>query len=96
MTVWRPSDDSGIPITVTQKDDPAYTLLQGGYTSTPRVYRTGCYICEDPEFAQMGLPLCRPCPECQKAGRGDGHVAADDITCDVCGHDGMDDYKPPT
>lgn len=82
MTVkWRPSDDSGIPITVTQRDDPAYSLLQDDVTSTPVIYRRGCYICEDPEFAQMGLPLCRKCPRCG------GHIAADDIECDDCGLD---------
>lgn len=90
--VFRPSDDSGVMITVTQPHDPAYALLKDGHTTTPKVYRRGCYICEDPEFAQMGLPLCRPCPECQKAGRGDGHVAADDCVCDVCGWDGQEAY----
>ena len=61
-------------------DDPAYFLLRDGKTSTPTVYREGCYICEDPEFAQMGLPLCRPCEACKT-----GHVAADDEVCDDCG-----------
>jgi hypothetical protein len=65
--------------------DPAFWMLLDGHTSTPVVYLKGCYICEDPEFAQMGMPLCRPCPECVKAGRGQGHVAADDTTCDECG-----------
>ena len=83
---WRLSDDSGIPITVTQPDDPAYMLLQDGFTSTPTVYKRGCYICEDPEFAQMGLPLCKPCPRCG------GHVAADDSQCDDCGLDELDWY----
>jgi hypothetical protein len=78
---WRLSEESGIPITVTQPDDPAYALLQDDYTSTPVVHRRGCYICEDPEFAQMGLPLCRKCPSCG------GHVAADDTVCDDCGED---------
>ncbi|MDT7784568.1 MAG: hypothetical protein QOF58_2987, partial [Pseudonocardiales bacterium] len=59
---YVPSADSGVLITVTQPDDPAFFLLHHGPTSTPRVYRRGCFICEDPEFAQMGLPLCRPCP----------------------------------
>lgn len=62
-----------------QPDDPAYWMLFDGHTSTPVVYREGCYICEDPEFAQMGLPLCRECPNCK------GHVAADDEFCDDCG-----------
>jgi hypothetical protein len=64
----------------TQMDDPAHRLLTDGYTSTSNVYRDGCYICEDPEFAQMGLPLCRPCEKCG------GHVAADDCVCDDCGY----------
>jgi hypothetical protein len=92
-TIWTASKDTGIPITVTQPDDPAYMLLKDGHTSTPKVYRSGCYICEDPEFAQMGLPLCHPCPACQEAGRGDGHIAADDIVCDDCGFDSQAAYE---
>lgn len=64
--------------------DPAYVLLLDGKTSTPVVHRDGCYICEDPEFAAMGLPLCFKCPACVRAGRGLGHIAADDSTCDEC------------
>jgi hypothetical protein len=68
-------------------DDPAFFLLERGLAdpsqrSTTTVYRAGCYICEDPEFALMGLPLCRPCSFCK-----DGHVAADDCVCDGCGRD---------
>jgi hypothetical protein len=86
--VWRPSDESGIPITVTQPDDPAYVLLQDPFIfSTPVVHRTGCYICEDPEFAQMGLPLCRKCTVCG------GHIAADDAMCDDCGADDRDIWE---
>jgi hypothetical protein len=62
-------------------DDPAYWMLFDGFETIPVVYREGCYICEDPEFAQMGLPLCRKCPVCG------GHVAADDYRCDDCGLD---------
>lgn len=65
--------------------DPAFWMLLDGHTSTPVVHRDGCYICEDPEFAQMGLPLCRACPDCIRAGRGLGHVPADDDVCDECG-----------
>jgi len=65
--------------------DPAFWMLLDGKTSTAVVYLKGCYICEDPEFAQMGLPLCRPCPECLRAQRSMGHVPADDDTCDECG-----------
>lgn len=59
--------------------DPAFALLLDGKTSTPVVHRPGCYICEDPEYAAMGLPLCYKCLRCG------GHIAADDETCDDCG-----------
>lgn len=81
MTKWILSADSGIPITVTQPDDPAYALLLDPHTSTSTVYKRGCYICEDPEFAAMGLPLCNSCGLCG------GHVAADNVECDDCGAD---------
>jgi len=67
--------------------DPAYWMLFDGVETTPIVHMKGCYICEDPEFAQMGLPLCRKCPFCG------GHVAADDSVCDGCGRDEQDYYK---
>jgi hypothetical protein len=76
--------------------DPAYHLLTDDFTSTPVVYREGCYICEDPEFAQMGLPLCRKCPECLGTGKlgVEGHIPADDNCCDACGYeDGPEDYS---
>lgn len=69
-------------------DDPAYHLLTDGSTTTPVVHRAGCYICEDPEFAQMGLPLCQQCPKCPN-----GHIAADDSVCDDCGHDELIEYE---
>jgi hypothetical protein len=53
----------------------------------PRFFKAGCYICEDIEFALMGLPLCYPCKYCQ------GHVAADDTICDECGKDQHDDTE---
>lgn len=64
-------------------DDPAYFMLDNpNIPRTPvTVYLEGCYICEDDEFARMGLPLCYPCTECG------GHVAADDTVCDECGYD---------
>lgn len=74
-------------------DDPAYWMLHDAFTSTPVVYEAGCYICEDPEFAQMGLPLCRECPECVAADRGKGHIPADDTICTVCEFD-FDPYVP--
>lgn len=77
----------------TKPSDPAYRLLEDDYTSKPKVYRAGCYICEDPEFSQMGLPLCNPCPECSaKAKHPAGHIAADDTTCDDCGYDAEEAY----
>lgn len=67
-------------------NDPAYWMLSDGHTSTPEVHRDGCYICEDKEFAAMGLPLCKSCPACSaKAGEPAGHVPADDENCDDCG-----------
>ena len=48
-------------------------------SSTPTIYREGCYICDDPDFSRMGLPLCFACRFCG------GHVAADDDKCDDCG-----------
>jgi hypothetical protein len=77
-------------------DDPAEWMLYDDFTSTPVVHLVGCYICEDDEFARMGLPLCsrtrrrrcrlarsprshpRKCRKCQEAGRGDGHIAAEE------------------
>jgi len=73
--------------------DSAFALLLDGKTSTPVVHDERCYICRDPEFAAMGLPLCRRCPDCTRSGRGDGHIPADDTACTVCGYeDGPDDY----
>ena len=56
--------------------DPAYWMLFDGITSTPTVYNKECYICNDPEFAQMGLPLCYRSLVCE------AHVPADDCVCD--------------
>ena len=57
-------------------DDPAFWMLFDGVTSTPTVHNENCYICRDPEYAQMGLPLCYPCFLCK------AHVQVDDGTCD--------------
>lgn len=71
----------------TRPSDPAYALLLDGYTSsTTAEYDDDCYICRDPEFAQMGLPLCTPCPRCQAGGR-QGHMPADDPECTICGYE---------
>jgi len=72
--------------------DPCFFMLaEGMHDETARSVqrgpkRAGCYICEDPEFSLMGLPLCTACPKCG------GHVAADDTCCDDCGHDSYDAY----
>ena len=55
--------------------DPAYWMLHDGVETTPTVYSETCYICNDPEFAQMGLPLCFACLICG------AHVPADDSVC---------------
>ena len=78
-TLWTMG--KSVPIAVTKRGDPAYFLLHNGVTTKPVVYKKGCYICEDPEFSRMGLPLCTACPACG------GHVAADDTVCDECGLD---------
>ena len=68
------------------ENDPAYWMLDEGLKDTskqtrPTVYSNKCYICCDPEYAIMGLPLCTACDKCG------GHVAADDSVCDDCGYD---------
>lgn len=75
-----------IMVTVTQPSDPAYVLLSTGPATTPTTYSKTCYICNDPEFAQMGLPLCYTCEDCGE------HVAADEVVC-VCGWDAQKAYQ---
>ena|ERR1035437_329298 len=70
-----------------KKDDPAYWMLEEGLSGkreikVSEVYNEHCYICNDSEFALMGLPLCYSCYKCG------GHVPADDCVCDN-GHDQM-------
>jgi hypothetical protein len=73
--------------------DPAYWMLFDEFTTTPVVHADHCYICNDPEFAQMGLPLCKKCPNCVRTGAGLGHIPADDPVCTVCNwEEGPDDY----
>lgn len=67
--------------------DPAYWMLLDGHRTSPKVFKAGCYICEDLEFALMGMPLCYRCLFCN------GHVAADDTVCDDCGKDQEDHPK---
>lgn len=68
-------------------DDPAYWMLEEGLADPSKrstqtaPHRESCYICRDPEFSLMGLPLCYACSKCG------GHVAADDVVCDDCGAD---------
>lgn len=64
--------------------DPCYWMLFDNFTTTPVVYGSDCYICNDPEFAQMGLPLCRMCPVCKGLTGNLGHIPADDAECTVC------------
>lgn len=92
----RSSDADRPDRTVTAEADPAYRLLADGATSTPPegVFDDKCYICNDPEFSQMGLPLCQACPACTaKPGPGVGHVPADDIICTDCGYDLQAHYE---
>lgn len=61
--------------------DPAYWMLEQGLRdpskrSTTTVHNPACYICRDPEYSLMGLPLCYPCAVCG------AHVPADDDECD--------------
>jgi hypothetical protein len=63
-------------------DDPAYWMLDNVPRTPVEAFRPGCYICEDDEFARMGLPLCKFCQVCST-----GHVPADDVACDDCGAD---------
>lgn len=82
-------------------DDPAYWMLQRGldeasgaventgWVSSSEVFNERCYICTDPEFALMGLPLCYPCKAVVGGVRCGKHVAADDTVCD----DGHDSYE---
>lgn len=74
--------------------DPAYWMLLDEYTTSTKVYDPHCYICNDPEFAQMGLPLCTECDNCKRNSDGKelGHIAADDTVCTVCGWDAQEAY----
>ena len=46
------------------------------------VYNDRCYICRDPEFALMGLPLCKPCKHEVDGVVCGAHIPADDVECD--------------
>jgi hypothetical protein len=75
-------------------NDPAYWMLERGLDETngtgtwvtpKRIHMDGCYICEDPEFALMGLPLCKPCTVVIDGVECGEHVPADDEVCTL-GH----------
>lgn len=92
----------------TQPNDSAAWMVQKGLSDPAArsqqhvARRPGCYICEDPEFELMGLPLCRPCPVCtllrNQPTRADGgsrlvpygHVPADDTACSDCDQDAQE------
>ena len=64
-----------------KEKDPAYWMILEGLDpekpiKKPEAYSANCYICNDYEFAVMGLPLCYKCYKCG------GHVPADDRICD--------------
>jgi len=64
-------------------DNHEITADEATWITPKDIHKDGCYICEDPEFALMGLPLCKPCPLCG------AHWAADDGQCDnECAVDG--------
>ena len=63
-------------MTKMKPNDPVYWMLHDGIESTPTTYNKTCYICNDSEYAQMGLPLCYECLICK------AHVPADDHICD--------------
>ena len=46
------------------------------WVTKSEVYNPRCYICNDDEFALMGLPLCTACETCG------AHTPADDVECD--------------
>ncbi len=71
------------PLTGDRLTDGEAFLMSLKKPSKPNedIYRENCYICRDPDFAAMGMPLCRPCTFCQ------GHVPADDCVCTDCGKD---------
>lgn len=81
--------------------DPAYWMLERGFqelagviedtgwVTKKTIHKDGCYICDDHEFALMGLPLCYPCPVTEDGVECGSHVPADDVMCDE-GHDQYD------
>lgn len=72
-----------------QETDPAYWMLEQGRAKVESgegikkssVYNSSCYICRDPEFALMGLPLCYPCVVVTDGVQCGAHTPADDVEC---------------
>lgn len=80
-----------------QQGDPAYWMLEQGRKdpskrSKTTVHDPDCYICKDPEFSLMSLPLCYPCPVPVDGSPCGRHVAADDTECGIDGHDAQEQY----
>ena len=83
-------DDFVSPLTGDKLTPAEAGLWLDGYTSTSTAeHDPNCYICRDPDFARMGLPLCNKCDQCSKRGEPlrPGHIPADDSTCTICGTD---------
>lgn len=82
-------DPTPLPLNMAARANTAVeqVMLLDGITSKPEVYSSKCYICRDPEFAAMGLPLCRACPVCSSLTEKKGHIPADDSVCTICGYD---------
>lgn len=62
-----------------------------GWISESEVYNPRCYICKDPEFALMDMPLCYPCDSLVDGVVCGAHIPADDTVCDE-GHDVFAEY----
>lgn len=52
------------------------------WVSKSSVFNERCYICNDREFALMGMPLCYPCEVVIDGVKCGSHVPADDEECD--------------
>lgn len=71
-------------------NDPAYWMLAEGRAKVESgegiaktsSFNSSCYICRDPEFALMGLPLCYPCTHSTDGVQCGAHTPADDVECD--------------
>jgi hypothetical protein len=70
-------------------------IPESKWVTSTTVYNERCYICNDREFALMGLPLCKPCVAEVDGVECGAHVPADDVECDN-GHidPRYEDYDP--